>query len=844
MPSVTAAEFTLMAIVQENDGDLITRSTNFNVAFWDRDADEGGCPSGVIISPEPPVVTVGTHEGVEDTPIDLNMTASPAPGDTTDPTVSVVFSQWPDGMTFEGNFLQNHVTGTFVALASDLTGDGITVSPPDNFSGNLTITIEVIAVNANFLSATTGEFNVSMYFDPVADEVSISIANLQGKENEVTALPITVTLQDDDESEELGANIYVQVCDNAALNGGYPVVVSSDADASVDGVSVEGYHRVPTTDGLSLTMVPAQYWHGDCPVLVVARSIESFDDLEDPDRSTATQATFGVYIAAVANAPVITAPDSISGPEDTSIPIPGLSVVSVDTVQDNGHEMLSTVFSNVPEGTLFNHGVNGGNGLWTIPVDKLEVLEIEPPQHYAGSFTLLFTAIAKELDGGDEESTSALITIEVTPVADTFEILAQKVTLEAGGTPQPLRLNIRMDDTRGTLPGELPEELMTVTLGSVPAELTLAATRGGALELDGSGNWVFSGTEFQSNGLVISGLASVGQYTITVSAFTTDGSSVLNPPKIDTFITQVVDTETSGGRSLQDVDLSVGGVFDTGVQGVRHCDSDAKVLWDSSDAAFYLPSISLDDQSHNAVTFSLSSAMPPTVNWMAVLFPLAPAGDNSCPVPVDEAQITYTANCYDYLARAYIYINVNDAPDDQIDAYLPKKCEVPEEFEGGKTIVYAVEIPCSPCSGGADGAPGTGAGDVFGDGDPTRGRTLVQTTDYSKPPTRKSLAISSSDKSDDSDFLLEIATLMQGPPRDLLMQTLYAPRRQMQEAADEEGGELLGPASRVELEFLAVGDGGDGDGEDSSDAMSANTLAGGFGSMVLATFISAIILMF
>ena len=129
-----------------------------------------------------------------------------------------------------------------------------------------------------------------------------------------------------------------------------------------------------------------------------------------------------------------------------------------DDVVANGEEVLSATITNVPVGTLFEPGTNARD-VWTIPVEELANLKVKAPTHYSGNFTMTFTAISKELDGGDERSVSGSIEVEVTPVADNFFTLGMPVQLEIGGGPQPVDLAIRMDDTRGTLPGENPEEI-------------------------------------------------------------------------------------------------------------------------------------------------------------------------------------------------------------------------------------------------------------------------------------------------------------------------------------------------------------------------------------------------
>ena len=788
-PTVTAAEYGFMVIATENDGHEVTVSTTFDVVYWDQSqgADDD-CPGhglGPRDPPLPPDVIIGPNIGVEDTDKVLEITANAAASDLTNPTVSVVVSQWPEGLEFKGNFRRNHVTGAWVAPASDVNGGGVTIIPPADFSGYLDITVEVIAVNSYFKKASTGEFNVTMFFDPVADGPEIKLPNTEGYEDQVTPLPITVSLLDVDGSEELNENVYVKIGDGDCwLNEVYPSVSPADSDASIDGIPVTSYFRIPINEIQTLTMSQSPYWHGVCPVSVVAQTIETFDDPIDPDRTATLKADFNVHIQAVANPPIITYPENISGLEDTFIPIVGLSISTEDTNQKNGHEILSAVFSDVPTGTEFEPGTNGGNGLWTIPLEELANVKVKAPTHYSGVFTMTFTALSKELDGGDEQETSGSIQVNVISVADNFYTLAYPVTLQSGGAAQPLDLFVRMDDTRGVLPGEVPEETISITFTSVPTGLDISTTQGGIIAKDEStGDWTFSGTQDQSNALQISGVAPIGVYNVDMSAVTIDGSSVYTPPKTDYFNVNVTDAPVTSttralsrkaaaapdARALQEAS----DIFDD-EQGIRHCDSEVTVLWDSASGSFPLPSISITEQSHLQVTFDVSYDMSSDVNWVALLHAAETGGENTCDNTIGDSPTTITANCYDYRARAYLYVNINNAPEDMAAGYVPKKCDPPLNMGDTKTVVYALTIPCSACSSAArlDGGNAT-----------TRLLSMIDSSTRAGMVDSATSALGIAASSDSLGLLGDTERSLQ-----------------------DDNGELPGPANKIDIEFIAVTD--------------------------------------
>lgn len=83
--STGTANLRLTSIAVENDGDTASNSTNFTVTV-------SSTPGGGGTPPLPPSVTIGTNAGDEDGSITLNVTATPTPGDTSNPSVAVMIS--------------------------------------------------------------------------------------------------------------------------------------------------------------------------------------------------------------------------------------------------------------------------------------------------------------------------------------------------------------------------------------------------------------------------------------------------------------------------------------------------------------------------------------------------------------------------------------------------------------------------------------------------------------------------------------------------------------------------------------------------------------------------------
>lgn len=689
----------------ENDGDTATNTTQFTVSY-----SVGGGGSEDPLEPIAPQMVIGPNIGLEDKELVLDVVASPGAGDTTNPTISVLIYNLPQDVKVKGKYYFNYENGKHVALATSVSSGLVKITAPPDFGGNLSVTVEAVAVNAWLLSSTTGPRTANLYFDPVADSANIDIPGLKnGVENGVVRLPISIVPSDKDGSERIGDVVYVKVCQDASLIGvnvTNTTVKNGDIDDKVGGINVVGFSRIAKSSVSNLTMQPRNYWHGKCPVSVVAVTIETQDD-QDLDYMKSTLKTFDPQVSSVPTPPAVTAPASVTGLEDTAIKIIGLSAALVDTVDANGHETLSAVITNVPEGSLFNFGSNSGDGRWAIPVDKLGTLQITPPENYAGNFTLTVVGISFDHASGTEASTEKMVVVRVSPVADGFYVLAKNVEVLKGAN-KVLNLTLRMDDTRGTLVGEVPPETMTITFKDVPTDISLGAPVGGSLTNAGNGTWVFKGSEAQANSIqAITTQATLpATHNISLTAFTTDGSSVFNPPIRDNFILKVESAQATS-RTLEvhdDVrELQQGNIE---IPESSSCGSEATVKWKSNDAIFSLAQypITIDTQSKTSVSYSLPSSLidPSFVNWAAIMFPADPQGKSKCGVPSVTNTLTYTSNCYDARATAYLFLNVGENSGLDLstmeDAYVPKSCLNQVPSRSGKTAFVEISIPCTPCA--------------------------------------------------------------------------------------------------------------------------------------------------
>lgn len=550
-PATTAAslDFQLTTVALDDGTQAINTSGTFSVTI-----DPG--PGATEVTPGTPIIDLGdVLGGNEDASNPLSTSGTPlierGAGDTTSSlTASFIV---PAGVIVTGAIF-NPVTGRWVASMDDVNNGIVQFTPPADFSGDLvTIQMEVTATSPGLQRVTTGLQTLTIPVDPVADGVAITASTAPGTEDGAIPLGITLAERDTDGSEVIGGFAYITLSSGATLIGGYATVAAGDADVTIDGTSLVGQYRVPVGDLATLQMQPANDWHGNVTVQVSAYSNEPVDATPDADNTQLDTATFVIPVVAVADAPLVTAPASVSGTEDTPIAITGLTAALDDVIATNGPEVLSVKITGVPDGARFSSGSNNGDGSWTIPVSALGTLTVTPPLNYSGTMTLTLVAIALELTNGSEAQSSVSFNVVVAPRADTVEILARDLTVNA--TAQvALDLNVRIADTTGTSPGENAAELVRITFTSVPTGVTLAATAGGTVSNPSAGTFVFTGTQAQANAILanVGATATGGVYDLTLSAVTIDGADTLAAPVLDGFrltIPQVI-TGTTANDAL------------------------------------------------------------------------------------------------------------------------------------------------------------------------------------------------------------------------------------------------------------------------------------------------------
>lgn len=554
----------------------------------------GDDPAG----PEAPVLggALSTNEDTGFTLAGLNVSAS---GDAT--VSAVVLTGVPAGAKVSGGYY-NHVNGTWTVPADSL--DGITITPPADFSGQMQIGLRAVATLGG-LYAISDESAMAVTVAPVTDGATFTLSANGGQPivEDMGDIPLSILLaeKDRDFSESLVDGVL-----EIRVTAGAGQLIGADGNAIA--ADPDGVYRLAITDfgedgrtslsGLSFRP-PAQF-AGDIR-LGFSTSVQ--DGAADPKQATGT---LNFKVAPVADVPVIHAAD-LDGNEDTAIAL-NVQIGVKDLVGTNpyGSESLAVTIGGIPAGAVVQGALNNNDGTWTVKSANLQLVNDPelgwvaqlinvrylPPRDDSTDLDLTVTAFTSE-NGVKNEIASATGTFHVTVhgIADQPTIDPQSA---AGSEDVELALNLNAQLI------DLSETLF-VTITGVPADARF--TDGNATTVgdnQGGGTWVlpqetlaslhFLGPVYASGSwTMVATATSVDDATTATSnamSFTITLAGVANQPVLvigdltgpddayhaagdeDTLIAlsisaQLIDLDGSESLSLTIADAPVGTIFVT-----------------------------------------------------------------------------------------------------------------------------------------------------------------------------------------------------------------------------------------------------------------------------------------
>ena len=438
-----------------------------------------------------PSLNAGDVSGAEDSAITLDLSASLNDLDGGSETLSITISGVPDGAVLSAG--TDNGDGSWTLLPGQL--NGLTLTPPEDFSGSIDLDIAATSREANGDTSTVNSvFTVDV--TGVADGANLAVSDASGREDSAIALDIDTELLDG--SENLSITIE-GVPEGAVLSAGTD---NGDGTWTLDVDQLEG-----------LTITPAENFSGNIDLSVLVSTT-------DGDDSAVVMENLTVEVEGVADAPTLDVSDA-SGNEDSAI------ALDIDAGLTDSSETLTVTISGVPDGATLSAGTDNGDGTWTLSSDQLNGLSITPAEDFSGSFDLGVTATSA--DGSDVATATDSITVDVTGVADVPTL---DVSDASGNEDSAIALDIDAGLTDSS-------ETLTVTISGVPDGATLSAGTD-----NGDGTWTLSSD--QLDGLSITPPDDFsGSFDLGVTATSADGSDIATSTgSITVDVTGVADAPT------------------------------------------------------------------------------------------------------------------------------------------------------------------------------------------------------------------------------------------------------------------------------------------------------------
>ncbi len=392
--------------------------------------------------------------------------------------------------------------------------DGLQLSVADNFSGDISLTVNATNADGESTSLTSQGFTVSI--TPVADNPVLTLGDGSGNEDGSIDLNLDVGLTDLDGSETLTVSI-------TGLPAG---AVLKDADGNVVDPT-----DVPAGALGNLSLLPPQDFSGDINLTVTATST-------DGDSTAIQTGGLTVSVAGVADAPIITVSDA-SGDEDNAI---GLSI-NISQGDIDGSETLSVAIEGLPEGAVLKDADGNVVDPSNVPTSLLSGLSLLPPLNFSGQLEL--TVVATSTENGTTETSTETITVDVAGVADLVDAVIEDV-VGSEDSLVPLSIDVDLTDA---------DETLTISIDGIPDHATLVDAEGNPVDpanvpVDALDGLQLSVTDNFS-----------GDIPLTVTMTTTDGQSEsVQTADLTVSVTGVADAPTltvEGASGQEGVPLSL-----------------------------------------------------------------------------------------------------------------------------------------------------------------------------------------------------------------------------------------------------------------------------------------------
>ncbi|MEG9304887.1 VCBS domain-containing protein, partial [Psychrobacter celer] len=370
--------------------------------------------------------------------------------------------------------------------------DAVTVTPPKDFSTNVTDGSQDLTFNANFtaLDKDGGEErvqvdDVKVEIKPVTDPMDADGKSTTVATDEDTSIDININLKNSADGDYvllINGKLYIQVDESSLLTGTGPAGVLTDAngnpinevvlnDNEVGDIPAGTYYELEVgtnpPDSVTVKYTPAENADGNATITVKAAHKETTDEAGYDSGTLTYEHEYTVEVSAQPDNLDITSnsDESIAtaiGDEDSMIAI-DYKISNID----EGDMASAITLDNIPNGYLVyytdtngdpvlasNNGNSGDNNSWSIDASKLGDINtgetsnifIMPPENVSG---IVSGIEMKVVNDSGMISAPLEIDLEVKPVADGVAANPSTI-LGSQGKWTTLNLNAIMQDTDGS----------------------------------------------------------------------------------------------------------------------------------------------------------------------------------------------------------------------------------------------------------------------------------------------------------------------------------------------------------------------------------------------------------
>ena len=276
---------------------------------------------------------------------------------------------------------QRDETGVWSLVERDLPG--LTLTPPPDFAGQLTLAVMADAHLSGVPSTQKAEI-LPVSVEGIADQPLLTVTAGRGREDEPLSLVLDLRGQDSDGSERL--MLWIE---------GLPKGARLSAGALADA----GRWLLTPEDLPGLTLTPAEDWSGEFDLTFVALSREADGD------EAMTRTPLALSIAPQAD------PPSLEAGLSTAEEGPGLPLnIAVQPGDHDGSEELEIEVAGLPQGSELSAGRRTARG-WLLRPGELSGLRLYLPKYFSGG--LRPEVIARARDGQDGAEVSTRLALEI-----------------------------------------------------------------------------------------------------------------------------------------------------------------------------------------------------------------------------------------------------------------------------------------------------------------------------------------------------------------------------------------------------------------------------------------------